>query len=354
MRAWILVAGLLPALSGPAGAAVVLINNGLDCSNPGNVIDHATYQSDDVVVRNVGCGTPDPGSPCPSPGEATEVCVEVGGEVSNLWVYDSSAITMNGGTVGQELFARGSSAVTINGGLVERGMEAVESSSVTMNDGAVKIWVLIADLASLTLNGGALAEGLYVQVFNSATFTMNGGWVELLRAEDSSSVTIEDGTVAQDVEAYGSSAVTLKGGTVQNVVAAYDSTSFMMSGGSMIALLAFGSSTSTISGGTWQGLLGAIDSSTIEVMGSGFAVDGSRVPYGDLSAETGRLTGRLASGDPVDNAFHQGGGDYTGTITLTRVLPAIRVPALSLSGKLLLAAALIGFGAVHRRRSRAA
>jgi hypothetical protein len=34
--------GLLLAFPITAGAADVLINNGLGCSNPGNVIDHAT------------------------------------------------------------------------------------------------------------------------------------------------------------------------------------------------------------------------------------------------------------------------------------------------------------------------
>ena len=97
MRVLVLVAGLLLAFPVAAGAADILINNGLDCSNPGNVIDHDTYQSDDVYVRNVGCGTPNPGSPCPSPGAPTQVCVEVGGDVHGLNAYDSSTVAMSGG-----------------------------------------------------------------------------------------------------------------------------------------------------------------------------------------------------------------------------------------------------------------
>ena len=52
-----------------------VINNGLAPPNPGNVIDDTTYRDDIVYVRNVGCGTPDPWSPCPSPGGPTKVCV---------------------------------------------------------------------------------------------------------------------------------------------------------------------------------------------------------------------------------------------------------------------------------------
>jgi hypothetical protein len=51
-------------------------------------------------------------------------------------------------------------------------------------------------------------------------------------------------------------------------------------------------------------------------VGHGFEVNDSPVPYGDLTALFGRLTGTLASGEPIDNIFYQGGGSYTGTITL--------------------------------------
>ena len=139
MRVPVLVAGLLLACPVAAGAADVLINNGLDCSNPGNVIDHATYQSDYVYVRNAGCGTPDPGSPCASPGDATEVCVEVGGEVYELSPYDSSAVTINGGTAKWGgIWAGDFSTVTINGGTVAGTVDAHDSSAVTMNGGTVE------------------------------------------------------------------------------------------------------------------------------------------------------------------------------------------------------------------------
>jgi hypothetical protein len=95
-RILLAIIALLVAVPGAARAADILINNGLDCSNPGNVIDHTTYQSDTVRVRNVGCGTPDPWSPCPSPGAATEVCVVDGGSVDVLYAYDSSTITIAG------------------------------------------------------------------------------------------------------------------------------------------------------------------------------------------------------------------------------------------------------------------
>ena len=53
MRILLSTVALLLALPGAAYAEDVLINNGLDCSNPGNVIDDYTYASDSVHVRNV-------------------------------------------------------------------------------------------------------------------------------------------------------------------------------------------------------------------------------------------------------------------------------------------------------------
>jgi hypothetical protein len=111
--------------------------------------------------------------------------------------------------------------------------------------------------------------------------------------------------VVDDLLAYSSSVISLGSGTV---------------GG---ALETYGSSIVTMTGGTVDSWLWAADSSLIKIVGSGFAVDGVPVPYGDLSAEFSTLTGTLASGDPIDDAFYQGGFDggggflATGTITLS-------------------------------------
>lgn len=290
-------AAQLVALPGSAQVTNILINNGLDCSNPDNVIDHGHYSDLDhfVYVRNDGCppsGPPD--DPCPAPGDATQVCIESGGFLNELQIYDSSG-------------------VTFNGGLSDFSVVAYDSSSLTINSG-----------------GGMVMAGT-----GSSTVTMNGGGVTLLEASPSSTVTINDGQVGDF--SVSSPAATINGGAVEFVES-------------------YLSGVVRINGGTALVWLKAFESSSIVLTGTGFAADGSPVPYGDLSAQTGTLTGTLASGDSIDCVFYQGGADCdeiwpcTGTITLAA--PPLPVPVLSLSGKLLLAAVLVGVVAMRKRGLR--
>jgi hypothetical protein len=90
--------------------------------------------------------------------------------------------------------------------------------------------------------------------------------------------------------------------------------------------------------------LSADDNAVITVVGGGLKVDGVPVPFGDLEAETGVLTGTLSSGDPINSAFYQGGGSYTGTIRLTH--PPLPAPALSTWGYSALISCLLALGLV--------
>jgi hypothetical protein len=244
MRILLVTVALLAAFPGAANAADVLINNGLDCSNPGNVIDDDTYQDDTVYVRNVGCGTPNPDSSCPSPGAATEVCLVDGGEVDYLHVYDSSTVTMSGGST--------------------HWLDAYGSSTVTMIGGTV--WDLFArDISNIAMSGGEV-------------------WL---------------------LHAHGSSTFAMSGGRVSRSFLAFNSSTVTMSGGAAWGLSARDISDITMSGGTVDRLL-ASDSSTITIVGSGFEVFGVPVAYGDLTALFGELTGTLASGDPINSSFSRG------------------------------------------------
>jgi hypothetical protein len=132
-----------------------------------------------------------------------------------------------------------------------------------------------------------------LQAFESCVVTMSGGTVNAgLWASDSATVTMNSGTVGSQLRALDSSAVTMNGGMVE-LLTAWDSATITMSGGTVEdALFAYRSSIVTIEGANFK-----VDS------GSGF----ESVGYGDLTALTGTLTGTLASGDPISNAFYQGG-----------------------------------------------
>jgi hypothetical protein len=170
----------------------------------------------------------------------------------------------------------------------------------------------------------------------------DGGAVASLYVLDSSSVTMSAGVVAGSLVAFGSSNVSMRGGEVGMYLSADDSSAITMSGGFAVWWLASDSSTVVMSGGDVFDDMTARESSSITIVGGSFEVNGVPVPYGDLAAQTGVLTGTLASGDPINVPFHQGGGSDTGTITLAKAPGTL--PTLSPWSQLALMAGLLGAG----------
>jgi len=332
MRVLVLVAGLLLAFPVAAGAEDFLINNGLAPPVPSNVIDDARYLDGSLYVRNVGCGTPDYNSPCPAPGAATEVELADGGDLNGLCAMDSSAITVSGGDFGSGT-AWDTSSITMNGGNAE-GVDAFESSILTINDTGSELFSASAfGSSNLVINGGTVAG---VSADESSTVTVNGGWMS-----DLTTGGMSGGMSGVDI------VVRIAGGTVGNLLVV-DSTTVTVNGGAVGSLWLLSSSVVTLVGGSvGETYLGS--GATVEVVGRGFAVDGGPVPYGDLVAETGTLTGRLASGDLLDMQFDRGTAPDAGTIRLVEARP---VPALSRWGYAALVGCLVGFGLVYRFRRR--
>jgi hypothetical protein len=359
----LLLAGLF---ANSAHAAVILLNNG------GSLItlNDATYSADDVYVRDATCGQLDfPYKPCLSPGVSTEINVAIGAVVDNLFVLDSSSITMSDGTVNGWLVAADSGSISMSGGVVDGLLvdnsaylemsggtvnfwfEAYENSVVEMNDGLVDGF-LLADFSILTMYAGTAN---YLDAWNSSIVTIYGGTVggggggDDLNSWDSSVIKFLGGTVTGYLNAGDSSTVTVVGGTVDLDFDSWFESNATFSGGTVTGDIdAWESSSFTWNGGTVAGEVFAGDTATLTIVGTGFQVDGVPVPLGDLSAMTGVLTGTLESGDPINNTFYQGGHDYygnsswfvTGTITL--------VPEPSMV--LLQTVALLSLGAIATRR----
>ena len=169
----IALAALLVVFASPAAAIVITINNGLAPPAPGNVIDAAnSYPADDVFVQNVGCDE-SAVSPCAAPGDPTSVAVIAGGAVGSLQAYQSSVVSMTGGSV----------AATRPGAI-----EAFGTSTVTVGGGSVNGVVDSSDLATITIFGGAIGGNLLA--FDASSIVLSGGSVGSIAAFDSSTITI--------------------------------------------------------------------------------------------------------------------------------------------------------------------
>jgi len=325
MRIPALVAGLLLASPVAAGAESFLLNNGLAPPAPSNLIDDARYLDDHVYVRNVGCGTPYFESPCAEPGAPTDVEFADGGDLFALRSYDSSTITVSGGEV-FTVEGNDTSSVAISGGN-PRNVAGWGSSTVTIDGGHSNFQVFAYESSTIVINGGG---PMGVGADMSSTVMVNGGLVPVLLCQSpGTTITVTGGTVGDLQQDSECGAVTVSGGTVAGLWPAPSST------------------ITVVGGSVGEAYIGP--GAAIEVVGRGFAVDGSPVPYGDLVAENGTLMGRLASGDVLDMEFDRGSAPNLGTVRLVEARP---VPALSSWGYAVLVCCLIGFGAVYRLRSR--
>jgi len=162
---------LILATGGSAHADLIVINNGLAPPNATNVIDAADdFTGDDIRVVNVGCDfTIDP---CPSPGAATHVEVVEGGVVGWIGVFETSAITMSGGSV-DELRAYGSSNITLTDGAVGSRVEADEYSTIGISGGSITGEVTADEFSTISISGGSI-DG-FILAAMAGTVRMSGG-----------------------------------------------------------------------------------------------------------------------------------------------------------------------------------
>jgi hypothetical protein len=167
---------------------------------------------------------------------------------------------------------------------------------------------------------------------------LDGGILDsrnFLAAYENSYVNILGGILGGGVYAYGSSRVDVSAGTIWHDFWAYDSSQIAISGGQLIYdLKVYNNSHVVFSGGQLLGGMHVSDNCQVDILGgyisselhfwysaivtihgSNFAVDGQAFGYGELTSILGgstgyepdrRLTGTLASGEPIDNFFYIG------------------------------------------------
>ena len=138
----------------------------------------------------------------------------------------------------------------VQGGYVER-MHAQDSSTIEMSGGAVDFTMNAHDSSTVTVTGGAIYHDLLG--FESSTITMSGG------------------SVGEELTGNASSTITLSGGSVGTYLYALDFSTVIMSGGTVLGKVhAANSSTVTMSGGWVNTSLEAKESSTITIVGHDF------------------------------------------------------------------------------------
>jgi hypothetical protein len=312
-------------------------------------------------------------------GQSGTVTMSGGSVELELEAYDTSTVTMSGGTVDYELRAYDTSAVTMSGGLVKyEDLFAFDTSTVTIkgesfmvDTGSGPEPVEYGDLSAMTgrltgtLESGDLIDNVFYQGGYAewpacSGFSPCSGTITLVHALPVITPLISNGedaetnpaaNVIDDETYYGglyvrnvgcpasaadcpepwgdaTEVVLVAGGEVSRLYAR-DLSTVTISGGSIeVCLSALDSSTVTMSGGAVGRQLKAYDTSTVTILGmyeeSDFAVNRVPVPYGDLTSQSGTLTGTLASGEHIEIDFYQGGYDdrgslYSGTITLEHV-----------------------------------
>ncbi|KKL04419.1 hypothetical protein LCGC14_2616250 [marine sediment metagenome] len=146
------------------------------------------------------------------------------GSVGYLYAYDTSAVRITTGSL-RWLYAHDGSTVHINSGS-SGGVDAYGSSAVRIAGGTHSS-VFAHESSSLEISGGDFTEYKYVSAYDSATLNVSGGtfpWVlyghgssivnitgggfRFVKANDSSVVSISNGTIAS-LRAYGTSTVRL-------------------------------------------------------------------------------------------------------------------------------------------------
>lgn len=177
--------------------------------------------------------------------------------------------------------------------------EVFDSSSIRMSGGLVFDDILAFDTASVTVSGGVIGSGILL--------------------DDFSSIEIAAGDIGL-LELLGYSSATVSGGMFDNCIIAHGSSAVVVTGGSISGCLVDDSNV-------------GLPRASITVVGSGFAVNGTPVPFGVIPASFGTLgglTGILASGEALDAEFRRTSAD--GQIILAPIPePSTTRGALSLN-----------------------
>lgn len=181
------------------------------------------------------------------------------------------------------------------------------------------------------LEGGSIPPRNPLVAFEDSIINISGGDIYNLIAYDSSQMTISGGSINY-FSPSGDSQIDILGGSITSLnansrtkaditggeitsIQANEYSEIDILGGLIIDLYAREHSQFNVSGGQFGEWIAAGGDAAITIIGSGFAVDGTDVGYGELLSITGGyyegepqrlLTGTLLNGDPLEVPFRIG------------------------------------------------
>ena len=283
LRVFLLVALLL--LAGSAAGALVLEDGGT------HLVDTDQTGKEGGVQVHDG----------PGPASTTvtvSATLERGASVTGI-----SSLTLDGTTTGGSVFALDDAELAVMHSDVGNDVFANHTTTVTVHDVTVLNNIFALGYAQIDVSQATVGDpvdtgGRNIFANDAGHITVHTGSVVLddVFTNDSATIVIEDAEIGQRMFANGSSRIDFSGGSVALDIQ---------------------------SNGT----------SVVRIFGVDFAVDGTAVPFGPVAALSGTLTGELADGSPLDNAFTR---QEMATILLEEV-PEPAAPLLLLAGAAVLA-----------------
>lgn len=191
-----------------------------------------------------------------------------------LGLRTSQTLVVNaGGVVGNDFSAEAGSTIYVSGGDVGNNFEAVDAD-VTISDGSVGFEFDAFSGSKVNISGGSI--GINFQAHRGSEVNIAGGLVgNFFRAADGSKVNIFGGIIGDGFRAFGGSEVNISGGDVGGGFTAFEDSEVNISGGTVgINFQSISRSEVNISGGSVGNGFRAPDGSMVNLFGTQFVLDG--------------------------------------------------------------------------------
>lgn len=285
----IFLAVLVTIFANSSLAGTVVINDGgtrLVTTGGGPTGDPTEF-----IVRDLGCGSPDPIDPlCQPVGTPTTVefhAIE-DGEVSGLRVFDTSTIIVDG------------TNLTHTSGMSLGSIEASGDSHVQVKNGTFSA-VSLSDFATAEITGGRSREGgVRVALEGSATATIAAETFDI-SLSGASSATFTGSAIAVSVS--GQSNLTILDGSISALGATGGE--ILLHSGSIVELQLMDTKMTVLHGTPHSSSfpINVFGSSELRLNGAVFRLNGLPAPLGEILATSGTLEVIYANGDSYVTDF---------------------------------------------------